>query len=69
VVPTTALDFDELLAAITEVNHTLPDYARIDEYILADQPFTVANCELTVGGTPARNVIKQRYAEQISNLI
>ena len=69
VVPTTALDFDELLAAITEVNHALPDYARIDEYILADQPFTVANCELTVGGTPARNVIKQRYAEQISNLI
>ena len=69
VVPATALDFDELLAAITQVNHILPDYARIDEYILADQPFTVANCELTVGGTPARNIIKQRYAEQISNLI
>ena len=69
VVPATAMDFDELLAAITQVNHTLPDYARIDEYILADQPFTVANSELTAGGTPARNIIKQRYAEQISNLI
>jgi long-chain acyl-CoA synthetase len=69
VVPAIAMDFDELLAAITQVNHTLPDYARIDEYILADQPFTVANSELTVGGTPARNIIKQRYAEQISNLI
>ena len=68
VVPATALDFDELLAVITQVNHTLPDYARIDDYILADQPFTVANSELTAGGTPARNVIKQRYAEQISNL-
>jgi long-chain acyl-CoA synthetase len=69
VVPAIAMDFDELLAAITQVNHTLPDYARIDEYILADQPFTVANSELTAGGTPARNIIKQRYAEQISNLI
>jgi long-chain acyl-CoA synthetase len=68
VVPSTSLDFAELLAAITEVNHTLPDYARIDDYILADQPFTVANSELTAGGTPARNVIKQRYADQISNL-
>jgi len=69
VVPTTSLDFDELLEAITQVNHTLPDYARIDEYVLADQPFTVANSELTAGGTPARSIIKRRYAEQISNLI
>ena len=69
VVPATALDFDELLAAITQVNNTLPDYARIDEYVLADQPFTVANSELTAGGTPARNIIKQRYADQINNLI
>ena len=69
VVPTTSLDFDELLEAITQVNHTLPDYARIDEYVLADQPFTVANSELTAGGTPERSIIKRRYAEQISNLI
>jgi long-chain acyl-CoA synthetase len=68
VVPATSLDFDELLAVITQVNHTLPDYARIDNYILAEQPFTVANSELTAAGTPARNIIKQRYADQISNL-
>jgi long-chain acyl-CoA synthetase len=69
VVPAKALDFDELMAAITQVNNTLPDYARIDDCILAEQPFTVANSELTAGGTPARNVIKQRYADQLSNLI
>jgi len=68
VVPAAALDFDDLLAVITQVNSKLPDYAHIDDYILADQPFTVANSELTAAGTPARSVIKQRYAEQISNL-
>lgn len=53
---------EKIVAAVTEANQQLPDYARIaPEYIHIVQPFTLANNMLTGTGRPKRNIIIQHY--------
>lgn len=54
--------------AITRANSRLPDYARISNWLYADQPFSIANAQYTATGRPRRNAIWQHYAEQITAL-
>jgi long-chain acyl-CoA synthetase len=53
---------EKIVAAVTEANQQLPDYARIaPEYIHIVQPFTLENNMLTGTGRPKRNIIIQHY--------
>jgi long-subunit acyl-CoA synthetase (AMP-forming) len=55
--PRTALD-----RVIREVNARLPDYAGIREYVVAESLFTIESGELTVSGSPRRDVIEKHFA-------
>ena len=50
-----------IAAAIARANLELPDYARVSEWIVADEPFTAANGLLTATGKPRREAVLARY--------
>lgn len=52
--------------AITQINRQLPDYARISKWLLAKEPFTVKNKQLTSNGRLKRDVIWQTYQHDIN---
>jgi len=47
--------------AILSANGNLPDYARVADFIIADEPFSVANGLLTETGKPRREAIALKY--------
>ena len=51
----------EIVDAILSANHSLPDYARIADFVIADEPFSVANGLLTETGKPRREAIALKY--------
>jgi len=53
---------------IQSINHTLPDYARITQWLLADAPFSTKNLQMTANGRLKRDVIWQTYQEKINVL-
>jgi long-subunit acyl-CoA synthetase (AMP-forming) len=67
-VPAFGADSGELAAAVAHANQGLPDYARITEWIIADQPFTPDNGQLSGTGRIRRHVIHQTYEQQIESL-
>jgi long-subunit acyl-CoA synthetase (AMP-forming) len=67
-VPRPGSDHDALAAGIRAVNARLPDYARITRFAVADEPFSVANGELTGSGRPRREAILARYGERLAAL-
>lgn len=50
---------------IERINRELPDYARIQGWIAADEPFSVGNGLLTANGRPRREAIERRYRRQL----
>lgn len=52
-------------AAIQRVNHLLPDYARIAQWLPADAPFGLENGQLSGTGRLRREVIFQYYRARI----
>ena len=54
--------------ALDAVNAQLPDYARVDSFIVAASPFTAANGELSSSGSLRRRVIEAHYAARIQPL-
>lgn len=56
----------EINNAITEINETLPDYARVSQWLLPDAPFSPQNNQLTANGRLRREVIWQQYASRIN---
>jgi len=54
-------------AIIAQINAQLPDYARIGAHILAHEPFTIANGQLTGTGRPRRQTIYEAYASTIES--
>lgn len=54
--------------AIARANGSLPDYARVSRFVLADEPFSVANGELTGTGRPRRSAILARYGARLNAL-
>ena len=67
-VPRPGSDHDALAAGIRTVNARLPDYARIAHFAVADEPFSIANGELTGSGRPRRQAILARYGERLAAL-
>jgi long-subunit acyl-CoA synthetase (AMP-forming) len=57
-------DPSALETAVAAANARLPDYARVDTWVPATAPFTVASGQASAGGSPRRAVIEQRYFPQ-----
>lgn len=55
-------------AALAEVNAQLPDYARVQRWVVAHEPFTPANDQLTANGRLRRARIAERYSPQLEAL-
>jgi len=55
-------------SAIAEANQILPDYARIKNWVLADEPFTPQNGQLTANGRLRREAIWSVYQQRIEEL-
>lgn len=68
VLVTRAADLDDkaIRRALEEVNAGLPDYARIGDFVRADQPFSAREGLLTSNGRPRREAILARYAPDIA---
>lgn len=54
--------------AIKKINQQLPDYARVSKWLLADEPFTVNNKQLTPNGRLKRDAIWQHYQASIDSM-
>jgi len=59
---------EEIETAVARTNQTLPDYARITRWFVADEPFSLANGELTGTGRLRRPALLARYADRIESL-
>jgi len=53
---------------IEQLNQSLPDYARIKKFIIAEHAFSVSNELLTANGRLRREAILQVYADKIQYL-
>lgn len=54
--------------AVQTVNNNLPDYARVGRWIIANEPFTLNNQQLTSNGRNRRDIIWQYYQDNINAL-
>jgi long-subunit acyl-CoA synthetase (AMP-forming) len=68
VVPGPAATRTEIQATIDAANRRLPDYARIGDYLVADEPFTPVNGQSTSNGRTRRDTIWTRYCMRIAAL-
>ena len=59
---------ETISSAIEVINQSLPDYARVNKWLLASEPFAVANKQLTPNGRLKRDVIWNAYQESINTL-
>lgn len=66
-VPAPGVDSNQLSRAVARANHTLPDYARLGDWISAT-PFTPHNAMLTGNGRPRRDAIATHYAAALAAL-
>lgn len=55
-------------SAIDSINQSLPDYARVSKWLLASEPFSADNKQLTPNGRLRRDVIWQSYQDAINSL-
>lgn len=68
IVPRPGVGAAEIGTAVEAVNRRLPDYARVGRYVLAAEPFSVANGQLTGTGRARRATIARCYAGAIRSL-
>jgi len=57
-----------LRAAVDRVNSDLSVTERVRRFILADEPFTIENEEMTPSIKIRRHVIRKRYADRLDAL-
>jgi long-chain acyl-CoA synthetase len=55
----------DIPAVIRQINNQLPDYARIGAHVLAREPFSISNGQLTGTGRPRRQMVYHIYADAI----
>lgn len=68
VVPAAGASRAAVAAAVAGANARLPDYARVEAWLLADAPFTTAGGDLTGNGRLRRDRILARHAARIESL-
>jgi len=54
--------------AIQQANKSLPDYAQVSSWILADEPFSISNNQLTGTARLKRDTIETYYKQSIENI-
>jgi long-subunit acyl-CoA synthetase (AMP-forming) len=59
---------DALKADICKVNDSLPDYARVGRWIVADEAFSPMNGMATANGRLRRDAIFERYRARLDGL-
>lgn len=67
-VPTPGMNGQAIRVAVDRVNTRLPDYARVLDYVIAEEPFSLANELATANGRPRRETIHHRYRHQLDAL-
>jgi long-subunit acyl-CoA synthetase (AMP-forming) len=65
IVPAKSATPTEIDIAIATINQSLPDYARVSQWILASTSFSPQNNQLTANGRLRRIAIWQQYQEKI----
>lgn len=68
VVPAGA-DHSRLVAAIARANRRLPDYGRVAGWVVAEEPFTPANGQLSAGGALRRGQIAVAYGPHLDTIL
>lgn len=68
IVPRQNATSSAIQTAIDSVNASLPDYARVTRWILADTPFIAQNGQLTANYRLRREVIWQHYQQRINHI-
>jgi long-subunit acyl-CoA synthetase (AMP-forming) len=68
VVPSSAAAAARIGPAIEALNRTLPDYAQVRRWIIADQPFTAHNGLANGAGGLNRRAIAEHYSQRIERL-
>jgi len=58
-----------IAGAVERANRSLPDYARIGDWIIADEPFSAANGQLTPTGKPRRETVINHYVLDTAPLV
>jgi long-subunit acyl-CoA synthetase (AMP-forming)/protein-S-isoprenylcysteine O-methyltransferase Ste14 len=66
--PGAAATAGDIQAAIDRANQRLPDYARVSDWLCADEPFTASNGLLTSNGRNRRSAIWNQYRWSIDSL-
>ena len=59
----------EIEKSIRHINASLPDYASVHHWMLAESPFTTQNAQLTTNGRLRREAIWQQYQHQIKAML
>ncbi|MDX8413656.1 MAG: AMP-binding protein [Mariprofundales bacterium] len=54
-------------AAITRANLRLPDYAQVQQFVLANAPFSIVNGQAAANGAPQRGRIANDYQQAIAS--
>lgn len=67
-VPVPGADSGQICNAVVHANAGLPDYARVDRWLLADRAFTPANGLLTGTGRVRREAVHGAYRNAIDSL-
>jgi long-subunit acyl-CoA synthetase (AMP-forming) len=67
VIPVSQTSEAEVQSVIQRLNIRLPDYARVQNCIVGDAPFTFDNNLLTANGRPRRQQIQARYTKALKN--
>jgi len=68
VTPANGMSDDAVSAAIERANVLLPDYARVQRWIRAREPFSLGRGELTGNGRLRRHALSERYRDRIESL-
>ena len=68
VVPAPKARDEQVRAAVEAANRRLPDYARVTDWLVAAEPFTPQNRELTTNGRNRREAIWIRYRRALDAL-
>lgn len=58
----------QVQSRVNRANEQLPDYARVCGWVRSQEPFSLANGQLSPKAEPVRDVIEVKYAEMIDSL-
>lgn len=58
----------EVGTIVERLNRTLPDYARVTDWIIADEPFTTRNGLASAAGIINRQAVTNKYADRIERI-